>query len=106
MSYAARAERFLNERRGAAAAAEAGDETNERNEETPAAAPANAWWDEPTLRPVPDAADAWDRGMRGAYAPLLLLPPRGCPAPVACSRLGLCTRHAAGRPCRERGEGA
>ena len=56
-------------------------------------------WDDPTSRPLPPDADDWDRGMRASYGAILHLPPRGCIAPIACSRLGPCERHAGGRSC-------
>ena len=103
MSYAVRANRLLAERRGTAP--ESGGEKSEISEKSPDAGPVNVWWAEPTLRPVPDGADGWGRAVRAAFAPVLMLPPRGCLAPVACSRLGFCDRRAAGRSCTEE-EGA
>lgn len=52
----------------------------------------DVWWSDPTLRPLPVAADVWDKGMRASYAPIQYLPPLGCRGPVACSRLGPCDR--------------
>ena len=76
-SYAERARRFLAER---ARAADSGREESEQSEESRV----EPWWDDV----VPAGS-----------APILHLPPRGCIAPIACSRLGPCERQAAGRPC-------
>ena len=67
---------------------------------------AGVWWPDPTTTPRSADADGWDRGTRAAYAPILLLPPRGCLGPIVCARLGRCERADAGRPCRVDGEGA
>src|SRR5688500_15285814 len=64
-----------------------------------ALAESGAAWDDPTCRPLPTDADDWHRGMRASYGAILHLPPHGCLAPIACSRLGPCERHARGRSC-------
>ena len=112
MSYAARATRFLAERRGlvpvpdpvaasdgphgAAVAATANDIDDVDDVSPPEV---GVWWPDPTVTPPPHDADGWDRQTRGAYAPVLRFPPRGCFAPRACSRLGACARRRDGRPC-------
>ena len=79
-SYAERARRFLAER---TRAADSGREESEQSEER-AGGPVEPWWDDI----VPAGS-----------APILHLPPREGVAPIACSRLGPCERHRAGRPC-------
>ena len=86
MSYADLARRFLAARQEETNAERSPDEINEGNEEraglrAPAEAP-TVWWRDPP-----------------GLAPILVMPPRPCIAPIACSRLGPCDRHAAGRPC-------
>ncbi len=43
--------------------------------------------------------DGWLAEMRREMAPEIHDPPDGCAFRFACSRLGVCERHAAGRPC-------
>lgn len=69
----------------------------ERTKESPAD---DVWWPDPAKRVLPPTADADARGIHTAFAPILHLPPAECIAPIACSRLGQCERHAAGRPCQ------
>lgn len=47
-----------------------------------------------------DPAADWWADSPAAVAPIVWTPPRECCGPVACSRIGPCDRHAAGRPCR------
>ena len=71
-----------------------GGEESEESEQR-----ADPWWDDPTTRPLPPAASDLDRAVRRSLAPILHLPPRGCIAPVACSRLGPCDRRRGGGSC-------
>ena len=41
----------------------------------------------------------WDDAMPAGSAPVRLIPPTECIAPLICSRLGECPRFAAGEPC-------
>ncbi len=61
----------------------------------PLTSPAN----EETKKPASTSDDPWLAQVRGAFAPVLYLPPRGCLGRSVCSRLGPCDRHAAGQPC-------
>ena len=65
-----------------------------------ALAESGAAWDDPTSRSLSPHADEWDRGMRAGYGAILHLPPRDCIAPLACSWLGPCERHAGGQSCK------
>ena len=85
MSYAARASRFLADRRDPEAAGALDRERSEKSEERSVAPPATD--------------DGWANEMRSASAAALHLPPTGCLGPRVCSRIGVCDRHAAGRPC-------
>jgi hypothetical protein len=113
MSYAARATRFLAERRGLVplptpgcdgrevppgADPAVGYEINEINEESPPVAD-GVWRPDPTPALPPADADDWDRATHAAYAPVLRLPPRGCLGPRVCARLGVCARARSGGSC-------
>lgn len=119
-SFAERARRFLAERDDRT---QGSNETNEQNEKMaedaaaasipkthlpPAAGGASpaadaepgavvdlaaVWWDDPGLTSTAEYPG------QATYAPILLLPPRTCNGPTACSRLGLCERRRMGRPC-------
>lgn len=86
MSYAERARRYLEALQSEPHITAAPYEINEINEKRGDEA---VWWHD-----------------RGAATPILMLPPATCIAPIACSRLGPCDRHADGQPCQVAGEPA
>ncbi len=119
MSYAARATRFLVERRGLGGDPEYRREISEESEVTPdlsshlslisqrpdgdrvgSCPEHSSEISEISEESLPLADNAWLDGVRTAFAPILHLPPAGCLGPRVCSRIGPCDRHAAGRPCR------
>ncbi len=89
MTYADHARRFLETRPPAVEMPAVANEINEENEQ-------RGSLDDPDIA-------VWWKDSPAASAPIAWSPPPACCGPIACSRLGPCERHAAGRPCRLEG---